>query len=275
MISRKYKSTVGELIQPVNLALHRLRVSADHLTLAGLVFGALAAVAFAEGRLPLGGLFLVLAGAADMLDGSLARASGSATPFGSFIDSVADRATDVIILGGLAWHYRERPELVAVLEGLYRHCQNFPVSRMYPGLPEYIDPRGFVASCNSTNFFIVRNGGLSRLRRLSGLNRSGGLLVLLMSFLGFLSFLGRFDRLVRDDFDVVLRRHARRRRRLGRLRSGLPAKPRGAADISVSARALLVESAQSRGRDQACARLGAASVVGPSSPFAIAQRDDL
>lgn len=118
MISRKYKSAFGEFIQPVNLALHRLRVSADHLTLAGIVFGALAALAFGEGRLPLGGLFLALAGAADMLDGSLARAAGSATPFGSFIDSVADRATDAIILGGLAWHYREKPELLVALAAI-------------------------------------------------------------------------------------------------------------------------------------------------------------
>jgi len=115
VLSRKYKTAFGELIQPVNLALHRLRISADHLTLAGIVFGALAAIAFAEGRLPLGGLFLALAGAADMLDGSLARAAGSASPFGSFIDSVADRATDVLILGGLAWHFRTTTELAVVI----------------------------------------------------------------------------------------------------------------------------------------------------------------
>ena len=115
MLSRKYKTAFGEFIQPVNLALHRLRISADHLTLAGIVFGALAAIAFAEGRLPLGGLFLALAGAADMLDGSLARAAGSASPFGSFIDSVADRATDVLILGGLAWHFRTTTELAVVI----------------------------------------------------------------------------------------------------------------------------------------------------------------
>ena len=29
-----------------------------------------------------------------------------------------------------------------VLNGLYQHCQNFEASRMYPGLPEYITPRG-------------------------------------------------------------------------------------------------------------------------------------
>jgi cellobiose phosphorylase len=29
-----------------------------------------------------------------------------------------------------------------VLDGLYQHCQDFPTSRMYPGIPEYINPNG-------------------------------------------------------------------------------------------------------------------------------------
>ncbi len=29
-----------------------------------------------------------------------------------------------------------------VLAEIYQHCQNFPVSRMYPGLPEYVNPTG-------------------------------------------------------------------------------------------------------------------------------------
>ncbi len=29
-----------------------------------------------------------------------------------------------------------------VLDGIYQHSQNFAVSYMYPGLPEYISPRG-------------------------------------------------------------------------------------------------------------------------------------
>jgi cellobiose phosphorylase len=29
-----------------------------------------------------------------------------------------------------------------VLEGIFRHCQNFPVSRTYPGIPEYINAKG-------------------------------------------------------------------------------------------------------------------------------------
>lgn len=118
MLSRKYKATFGELIQPVNLVLHRLRVSPDHLTLAGLVFGALAGLAFAEGRLVLGGVFFGLSGLSDMLDGSLARAAGETTPFGSFLDSVTDRYTECLVFGGLAWHFASSPVLLLVIAAL-------------------------------------------------------------------------------------------------------------------------------------------------------------
>jgi len=30
----------------------------------------------------------------------------------------------------------------AILDGIYKHCQDFAISRVYPGLPEYIDARG-------------------------------------------------------------------------------------------------------------------------------------
>ena len=118
MLSRKYNSAFGEYIQPVNLVLHRLRVSPDHLTFAGIIFGGLSGLAFARGRLVLAGIFLILAGVSDMLDGSLARANGEASPFGSYIDSVADRLTESLIFAGIAWHLRESPELLLVLAAL-------------------------------------------------------------------------------------------------------------------------------------------------------------
>jgi phosphatidylglycerophosphate synthase len=118
VLSRKYKSAFGEYIQPVNLVLHRLRVSPDHLTFAGMVFGALAGLAFARGRLVLAGLFLILAGVSDMLDGSLARSNGKTSAFGSYIDSVADRFTEGLIFTGVAWHLRDKTELLLVLMAL-------------------------------------------------------------------------------------------------------------------------------------------------------------
>ena len=29
-----------------------------------------------------------------------------------------------------------------LVEDIFQHCQNFPVSRIYPGIPEYLDPQG-------------------------------------------------------------------------------------------------------------------------------------
>jgi CDP-diacylglycerol--glycerol-3-phosphate 3-phosphatidyltransferase len=118
VLSRKYKSAFGEYIQPLNLVLHRLRVSPDTLTFAGVVFGALAGLAFARGRLVLAGVFLILAGVSDMLDGSLARSKGEASPFGSYIDSVSDRFTECLIFAGILWHLREQPELLVALAAL-------------------------------------------------------------------------------------------------------------------------------------------------------------
>lgn len=115
MLSRRYKGTFGRILRPVNLALHRVRVSADHLTWAGVVFGALAGLAFGQGRFALGGIFLALSGASDMLDGSLARTTGEASAFGSYMDSVADRYTECLFFAGLAWHYRSGWELLLVL----------------------------------------------------------------------------------------------------------------------------------------------------------------
>ena len=33
-------------------------------------------------------------------------------------------------------------EGLKVIETIYRHCQNFPISHIYPGIPEYINPEG-------------------------------------------------------------------------------------------------------------------------------------
>ena len=118
MLSRNYKSAFGEYIQPVNLLLHRLGVSPDSLTFPGIVFGGLAGLAFARGRPVLAGVLLILAGVSDMLDGSLARANGAASPFGSYIDSVADRFPEALVFTGIAWHVRGKPELLAVLAAL-------------------------------------------------------------------------------------------------------------------------------------------------------------
>jgi CDP-diacylglycerol--glycerol-3-phosphate 3-phosphatidyltransferase len=62
------------------------------------------AVAIGSGHLFVGLVLLALAAVPDLLDGAVAKASGTDSPRGAFFDSVADRVTDSLILGGIAWH---------------------------------------------------------------------------------------------------------------------------------------------------------------------------
>ena len=52
----------------------------------------------------LGGVFTLLTGLLDTLDGSLARATGQSKKFGAFLDSVLDRYTELMIYLGI-WVY--------------------------------------------------------------------------------------------------------------------------------------------------------------------------
>ena len=91
-------------LKPVGSGLRRTGLTADHLTASGLLLAAGCAVAIGTGRLGLGLVLLVAAALPDMLDGAVAKASGTASARGAFFDSVADRVSDSLVLGGLAWY---------------------------------------------------------------------------------------------------------------------------------------------------------------------------
>ncbi len=82
-------------------------VSANVVSVLSLLAAVAAGVAFWLG-LPVTGALLILAnGFLDMLDGCIARARGTAGPFGSFVDKIIDKYADLIfllgmMLGGLA-----------------------------------------------------------------------------------------------------------------------------------------------------------------------------
>ena len=58
----------------------------------------------ATAALRAGLLLLVLTALPDVLDGAVAKASGTASPRGAFFDSVVDRVSDALLLGGVAWY---------------------------------------------------------------------------------------------------------------------------------------------------------------------------
>lgn len=74
--------------------------------LAGVAFGGVAGFLFATGRTNLAGWAVLLGGAADVLDGRIARARGLADARGAFLDSTLDRFAEVGALVGVAVLFR-------------------------------------------------------------------------------------------------------------------------------------------------------------------------
>jgi len=104
MFDGRWRTQIERGMRPVGVNLRRTGLTADHLTAAGLALAACAAVAIGNGALRGGLLLVVLAALPDLLDGALAKASGTAGPRGAFFDSVADRVTDALLFGGVAWY---------------------------------------------------------------------------------------------------------------------------------------------------------------------------
>jgi CDP-diacylglycerol--glycerol-3-phosphate 3-phosphatidyltransferase len=103
MFDKRWRSSFEHGLRPVATNLHRSGIGANHLTVLGIVMAAAASLSIANGFLRAGLLLLVLTALPDLLDGAVAKASGTASPRGAFFDSVADRFTDALLLGGVAW----------------------------------------------------------------------------------------------------------------------------------------------------------------------------
>jgi CDP-diacylglycerol--glycerol-3-phosphate 3-phosphatidyltransferase len=82
-----------------------LGVGADAITTLGVLFAAATAVLIAFHWFIVAVALIIIGGLMDTLDGHVAKAAGTASRRGAFLDSVADRIADSLIFGGLAWYF--------------------------------------------------------------------------------------------------------------------------------------------------------------------------
>jgi CDP-diacylglycerol--glycerol-3-phosphate 3-phosphatidyltransferase len=108
MFDGRFRTGVDRAVKPVGEKLTRTGITPDVLTIAGVVLAAAAAVVIGWGGLRGGLLLVILAALPDLLDGAVAKAQGSASVRGAFLDSVFDRITDALLLGGVAWYLADR-----------------------------------------------------------------------------------------------------------------------------------------------------------------------
>jgi CDP-diacylglycerol---glycerol-3-phosphate 3-phosphatidyltransferase len=103
MFDGRWRDAVDRGTAPVGSALQRHGVTADVLTATGLLSALATAFAVATGHLHIAIVLLILTGLHDLLDGPVAKAAGTASARGAFFDSVVDRVSDALLMGGVSW----------------------------------------------------------------------------------------------------------------------------------------------------------------------------
>ncbi len=97
----KFRAQYEAAMQPIGKKLSKYGVRPNTVTTISLAVSFLAAYAYAMKSPTLGAVGLAAAGLIDMLDGAIARATGSASRFGAVYDHVLDRYAEFAILLGI------------------------------------------------------------------------------------------------------------------------------------------------------------------------------
>jgi archaetidylinositol phosphate synthase len=101
-LKKQFEKAVAATIKPLT----RLGVTPNQVTALGLAVALVSAWLYANWggdrmRLVYGALTILLSGLLDAIDGVLARDTGKASRLGGFLDSVADRYSDALVLMGV------------------------------------------------------------------------------------------------------------------------------------------------------------------------------
>jgi CDP-diacylglycerol--glycerol-3-phosphate 3-phosphatidyltransferase len=88
---------------PLLTALERLGVTPNHITIVAFLINVGAAVLVGFNHYVAAASVFIGASLLDLVDGSLARRTGSTTPFGSFLDSTLDRLSEGAMFAAIAY----------------------------------------------------------------------------------------------------------------------------------------------------------------------------
>lgn len=113
MLNTKIRAQWDAFMRPVGAAVARGRISANSVTLLGVVVQAIVAALILQGRLLAAGLVAIVSGLLDTVDGAVAKASGKMSKFGAFLDSTTDRLSDALFFIPIAWLYGVAPQEVS------------------------------------------------------------------------------------------------------------------------------------------------------------------
>jgi len=93
----------------------QIGLTPNTMTLIALVGNIIASILIATKNIQLGGIFVLVMGPLDAVDGAMARLQDKVTSFGAFLDSISDRYSELLILGGLLVHFIQLADWQACL----------------------------------------------------------------------------------------------------------------------------------------------------------------
>jgi CDP-diacylglycerol--glycerol-3-phosphate 3-phosphatidyltransferase len=93
------------VLDPLGGFFNKLGLTPNTMTLLGLMGNFVGAYYLAMGHMLTGAILVLLMTPIDALDGTMARLRGESSDFGAFVDSVSDRYSELIIYGGLLYHF--------------------------------------------------------------------------------------------------------------------------------------------------------------------------
>jgi CDP-diacylglycerol--glycerol-3-phosphate 3-phosphatidyltransferase len=101
---------------PIVAPLAKIGVTPNMISAFGFSGNVAAGALAAGGHFLWAGVVMLIFSALDLLDGALARKTGTVTKFGAVFDSVLDRVSEAAVLGGVLFHYTQigghTPEIV-------------------------------------------------------------------------------------------------------------------------------------------------------------------
>ena len=99
-ISNESRGAIKKIFEPIALAMGRIGLTPNGLTLIGFAITAVGAILTGAQAWVIGGIVVFVGGVFDMFDGTLARATGKASKFGAFMDSTFDKLGEILVFIG-------------------------------------------------------------------------------------------------------------------------------------------------------------------------------
>ena len=112
MFEAKLRSKISAILSPLAQAIVSIGITANMLTMFGLLVNLVAAYYLATERLVAAGLLILFGASFDMIDGAVARARTSTNSSGALLDSVIDRYSEAVIFLGCPYLFSSFTELL-------------------------------------------------------------------------------------------------------------------------------------------------------------------